>query len=105
MSSGLFWVPEAVPRSSEVALNFDVDLGPFWARLGGPTWAQNRPQISLKNGPEAVAKITAFRGGVQAPRWSENEPFQKRLEAKNHQKTLVLIELLFYSTIRPRATF
>ena len=72
--SGLFGVPEAVPRSSEVALNFDVDLGPFRGPFGGPTWAPNRLEIGLQNGPEGVDNMTSSGDGLQVAPRTEIEP-------------------------------
>ena len=78
MAPGLFGVPGAIRIGSEIVSKFDVYLGLFRGPFGGPTWAPNRLEIGLQNGPEGVDNMTSSGDGLQVAPRTEIEPLQER---------------------------
>ena len=74
LAPGLFGVPGAIWIGSEIVSKFDVDLGLFRGPFGGPTWAPNRLEIGLQNGPEGVDNMTSSGDGLQVAPRTEIEP-------------------------------
>ena len=62
------------PKGIELYQNLMSIWDPFGVRLGGPTWAPNRLEIGLQNGPEGVDNMTSSGDGLQVAPRTEIEP-------------------------------